>query len=223
MQIFVRSPSGKMISLRVYPDEKLFDVKRKIMEKHNLVFDGALMEDNVTTLANYNIQHQSTLDLVEKMQINIKEVLQGLTFTVDVDSSDSIDKVKDKIEVTDGFPKSRQCLIFADKQLEGKRTLADYNICKESDLLLVLYPPCPRGRTMQIFVKMLTGHTATFEAESSDTVNSVKVKIYEMEGIRPIHQRIIFAGKQLEGSHTLAYYNVKRESTLHLALRLCGC
>ncbi|CAN6344034.1 unnamed protein product [Urochloa humidicola] len=223
MQIFVRSPSGRMISLRVYPDEKLADVKKKIMEKHNLFFDGVRMEDNLTTLANYNIQHQSTLDLVEKMQIHIKEVLQGLTFTVDVNSSDTIDNIKDKIEATDGFPKVRQCLIFADKQLEGKRTLADYNICKESNLLLVLYPPCPIGGTMQIFVKMLTGHTAIFEAESSDTVNSVKVKIYEMEGIRPIHQRIIFAGKQLVGSHTLAYCNVERESTLHLTLRLCGC
>ncbi|CAN6335199.1 unnamed protein product [Urochloa humidicola] len=221
MQIFVRSPSGRMISLRVYPDETLYDVKKKIIEKHNLVFDGVRMEDNSATLADYNIQHQSTLDLEEKMQIHVKEALQGLTFTVDVDSSDTIDKIKDKIEATDGFPKSRQCLIFDDKQLEGKRTLADYNICKESTLLLVLYP-CPRGR-MYIFVKMLTGDTVAFEVESSDTVNSVKVKIYEMEGIRPIHQRIIFSSLELEGSHTLAYYNIKKESTLHLMLRLCGC
>ncbi|CAN6339085.1 unnamed protein product [Urochloa humidicola] len=221
MQIFVRSPSGRMISLRVYPDETLYDVKKKIMEKHNLVFDGVRMVDNHTTLANYNIQHQSTLDLQEKMQIHVKEALRGLIFTVDVDSSDTIDNIKEKIEATDGFPKGRQCLIFADEQLEGKRTLADYNICKESTLLLLLYP-CPRGR-MQIFIKMIGGNTVTFEVESSDTVNSIKVKIYEMEGIRPIHQRICFAGLQLEGSRTLAYYNIKKESTLHFVVRLCGC
>ena len=221
MQIFVRSPSGRMISLRVYPDETLHDVKKKIMEKHNLVFDGVRMEDNHTTLADYNILHQSTLDLVEKMQIHVKEQLQGLTFTVDCDSSDTIDKIKNKIENNDGIPKGRQCLIFANEQLEGKRTLAEYNICKESNLLLVLYP-CRRGSIL-IFVKMLTGNTVTFKAKSSDTVNSIKVQIYEMNGIRPIHLRIIFDGRQLEGSRTLAYYNIKNESTLHVMLRLCGC
>ncbi|CAN6213913.1 unnamed protein product [Urochloa humidicola] len=77
MQIFVRSPSGRMISVRVYPDETVYDVKKKIMKKYNLVFDGVLLEDNLT-LADYNIQNQSTLDHQEKMQIHIKETLQGL-------------------------------------------------------------------------------------------------------------------------------------------------
>jgi len=72
MQIFVRSPSGRMISLGVYPDETLHSIKQKIMEKHNLVFDGVRMDNDYATLADYNIQHQSMLDLVEKMQIHVK-------------------------------------------------------------------------------------------------------------------------------------------------------
>ncbi|CAN6335195.1 unnamed protein product [Urochloa humidicola] len=221
MQIFVRSPSGRMISLRVYPDETLQDVKKKIMEKHNLAFNGVWMENNLTTLADYNIQHQSTLDILEKMQIHVKEPLQGLTFTVDVDSSDTIDNVKNKIENDHGFPKTRQCLIFANEQLEGKRTLADYNIYKESTLLLVLFP-CSGG-SMKIFIKKLTGKTFTFNVESSDTVASVKVRIYEAEGTRPTHQSFNFAGKQLEDQCTLAHYNIENESTVHLKERLCGC
>ena len=65
--------------------------------------------------------------------------------------------------------------------------------------------------------------TIAFSAESSDTVDSIKVKLYEKEGIRPIHHRFIFAGRHLEGSRTLAYYNIDHESTLHVVLRLCGC
>ncbi|KAG7361161.1 ubiquitin [Nitzschia inconspicua] len=151
------------------------------------------------------------------MQLFVK-TLTGKTVSVEVEEGESIEDVKAKISEKEGIPPEQQRLIFGGQQLQDGKTLDDYDVGDDATLHLVLRL---RGG-MQLFVKTLTGKTVSVEVEEGESIEDVKAKISEKEGIPPEQQRLIFGGQQLQDGKTLDDYDVGDDATLHLVLRLRG-
>ena len=227
MQIFVKTLTGRTMTVNIEGANTVAELKEKIREhegipadQQRLVFAGKCLEDD-RVLNDYNIQKESTvhllLRLIGGMQIFVK-TLTGRTITENVDWTSSVVKLKEKIEEREGIPKDMQRLVYAGKWFEDSKTLSDYNIKENITIHLILFL---RGG-MQIFVRTLTGKTATIEVDGTETIADLKEKLREREGIPADQQRLVFAGKLLEDDRTISDYNIRKESTVHLLLRLKG-
>ena len=163
----------------------------------------------MTTIASQPSEfHQQTSS---KFQLFVK-IQNGKTIIVDVPNKATVNVIKSLIFKKEGIPIQKQRLIFNTKELSNELSLSIYGINDESSLLLNL----KMGGGVLVVVKTLEGSSVEIEVDEDDTVETLKQKIYEKQGISVENQRLIFERKKLDDHKTLADYNMKEHSAIHL-------
>ena len=221
MKIFVKPAKGKIFPLEVEPSDPIKNVLAKIQQnegilvhQQRLAFAGNRLE-NEFTLNDYNVQEEDTLQLIWVVRIFVK-FRKNTTLALDMEYCDTIETVKTTIQSETEIPHSQLQLTFRGCQLEDKKSLNDYNVQHEDTLQLKWL------KVEGIVVETRKGKMFPLEVKCSDTIENVKAKIQQKQGIPVEQQRLIFLGKKMEDEFTLNYYNIQEEYTLQLIWLIGG-
>ena len=217
--ISVKSMPEKVITSKTDPNDTITSGINKIKDDEGIpldlhLFSGRELDDFGLSI---NDILRNLFRVREEYEIFVK-TLTGKIFNLYVDQRDTIREVKSQIQDKQGIPPDQQRLVFAGKQLEDAFTVNDYKIHRKSALHLVLR----LANGFNLFVKTVTEKTITLEVERSDTIQEIKSKIQDREEIPPDKQCLLFRGRELEDDRTLSYYDIQKEYTVFLTLRLPG-
>ena len=229
MQLFVKSFSGKALSLEVEPSSSIKEVKMLIQDKERIPADaqrlislgGKQLEDD-RTLSYYDVKENDTIHVVLRLlggqptEIFVK-TLTGKVITLNVELNDSVENVKENLQDEEGISPSQQHLIFRSQELKDHLTLRDYKVSHLSTLHLRFEGELDR---ILINVEISNEKKIYIDVSPSDDFECVKKKIYEKEGIPIDHQRLSFVGKEVVDDHRpLSEYDNQIELTLRLDVK----
>ncbi|KAF2188394.1 hypothetical protein K469DRAFT_661153 [Zopfia rhizophila CBS 207.26] len=186
-------------------------------------FESKKMEWDVV-LANSNLIHPRHL-----CRVNVRETAKSYgsakLFCVALNSDATTLDLRRCLEDITGESSWAYELESGGKNLRNDAPLFDVGVGRGdtfSTFLIWYNSALVSNRNMQLFVKTLTGETITLDCCPSETIANVKTKVFKKKGVPQDQQRLIFLGKQLEEDRTLSFYNISRESTIHMVLRLRG-
>jgi len=215
MRIFVKTQTEKtVITLDVEPEDTIQNVKTKIADEIGIPVDQQRLTFEDETRVCDDDDEVLPKDTLKKVRKKIPDKSTHAVYTgrtgLYAEPETSIENVKTNIQDKEEIPPDRQHLISNNEELKDDRTLKYYDIQAGSSLHLFLLL---RGR---IHVKTQTGKMITLEVVPEDTIENVKKKMFEEEGIAVECTNIVYAGEKLEGQRTLGDYNIRRESILNL-------
>jgi len=241
--IDIRKHSGEIYKCSFRPNTKIKDIKPYkskdlLIDVYNIYYKEKIL-DKEKTLEDYNIENKSILDFAfsskngnfiiirrswlecqgkEKNQVQLSfKMPKPILIPLEVDFSETIHNIKNKYSEKDiHLSISQQKMVYNDIELEDNKSLKEYNI-KNEDIIDVIFKS---NINIPINIKTLTGKIIPLDVDFFDTFYDIKSKIYKKEGIPIDQQRLLYSGRQLENEFTLADYNVQKDSTLHLILRL---
>ncbi|KAA0716731.1 Polyubiquitin-A Ubiquitin [Triplophysa tibetana] len=226
MQVFVRNEKGITSTYDVDPKEtvnqlqqKIFNKERVPVDQQRLISNGRQLESG-RMLKDYDITNQSTIHMTLRLrenpgpaQVFVKNE-KGITSTYEVDPSETVNQLQQKIFNKERVPVDQQRLINNGRQLESGMMLQDYDIKGTIHMTLRL-----RG-AIQVFVKNEDGQTGTYEVYPDETVDQLQAKIYNKERVPVDQQKLIYNCKQLMPGKKLKEYDIKPKSTIFMTLRL---